>query len=66
MEVEAAKLPQMNSWVNHPVTGVGAPLMVIVTDLNDHHGWSRDQIADWLDEMHDKGLDLSFNIKEKI
>ena len=33
----------------------------IVLDLFDHEGWSREQIADWLDDLHDEGkVDLSF------
>jgi hypothetical protein len=61
MERQASKLPQMESWVEHPVSGVKAPLGVIITNLNDHTKWSRDQIADWLDMIHDnEELDLSF------
>ena len=67
MEREAAKLPNINAYARHPVTSTLAPLWVIVTNLNDHHKWSRDQIADWLDDLNDEGVvDLSFKEKESI
>ena len=28
----------------------------VIIHLNDSHYWSREKIADWLDEMHDKGI----------
>lgn len=28
----------------------------IIIHLNDYHRWSRDRIADWIDELHDKGI----------
>lgn len=28
----------------------------IVQHLNDHHGWTREAIADWIDDLHDKGI----------
>jgi hypothetical protein len=37
--------------VVHPVTKDSEPLYGVVTDLNDHHGWTREQIADWLQEL---------------
>lgn len=33
----------------------------MIIHLNDHHHWSRERIADWVDEFEDKeGVDLSF------
>lgn len=38
-------------------------LMDAIMHLNDHHEWSRERIADWLDELHDSGLvDLEFKV----
>lgn len=30
-------------------------LMNVIMHLNDFHEWSRQKIADWIDELHDKG-----------
>lgn len=62
-EREALSLPCMDQWVEHPITRAMAPMWICITNLNDHEGWSREQIADWLDRLNDGGLDLSF--KEK-
>lgn len=57
----SAKLPGFDVGVVHPVTGVNVLLGPTVIGLNDKYGWSRDQIADWLDSLHESGtLDLSF------
>ena len=40
------------------------PLTKIIIHLNDRHRWSREKIADWLDEIHDKGL-VDLTMKEK-
>lgn len=40
-------------------------LFLMIQHLNDLHKWSRDEIADWLDKLHDDGkVDLSFKIEE--
>ena len=42
-------------------TATGSKLMHYVIHLNDYHKWSRDQIADWLDKLHDDGvIDIAF------
>lgn len=33
----------------------GHNLYNIIIHLNDKHGWTREKIADWLDELHDRG-----------
>jgi hypothetical protein len=60
----AVMMPSMNVYVQHPVMNCNLPLCVVITDLNDHCKWSRERIADWLDKLHDDGLDLSFTEKE--
>ena len=61
----AMRLPGINQWVPSPVGGNKTPIWAIIPYLNDHKGWSREKIADWLDSLHDEGTaDLSFDIKE--
>lgn len=33
-----------------------AKLWSVVQHLNDYHKWSRDKIADWIDDLHDRGI----------
>lgn len=48
-----------------PECGEGTDLITVIIELNDTHGWSRERIADWVDELHDNGwLDLSFKEKD--
>lgn len=46
--------------VAHPVDGRKAALRGVIMDLNDRHGWTREQIADWLET-----LDININMKPK-
>lgn len=34
----------------HPISGGRGDLWWLISDLNDNHHWSREQIADWLRE----------------
>jgi hypothetical protein len=36
---------------NHPVKDHETDVATIIMDLNDCHGWTREQIADWLDTL---------------
>lgn len=67
-------LPAMKSRVDHPqkhmrflTSHKGCPdsssLKHMVIHLNDVHKWTREQIADWMDELHDAGLiDIEFKV----
>lgn len=45
----------------HPFISRKQTLWGLIQHLNDRHKWSREQIADWLDKLHDDGaVDLSF------
>lgn len=46
--------------VKHPVTGEAHSLRGVIMNLNDGHGWTREQIADWLET-----LDIDINMKPK-
>lgn len=35
-----------------------------IIHLNDVHKWSREQIADWLETLEEKGIDLAFKEKD--
>lgn len=75
----AYELPAVRSMVKHPPMGdplsyVGkllkckgheeADLMSMVIHLNDQHKWTREKIADWIDELHDSGIiDAEFHIE---
>ncbi|UUG69428.1 hypothetical protein SEA_SHAM_101 [Streptomyces phage Sham] len=54
---DVAKLPGVTEEVKHPVTGRQALLWNVIVDLNDRHGWSREQIADWVETLD---IDISF------
>lgn len=45
---------RFNQKVKCPVTGRQGPLSNVVITLNDHHGWTREQIADWLETLDDQ------------
>lgn len=69
--VLSKKLPGMDYVTSCPEHGK-CYLMVLenslwnmVQHVNDHHKWTVDQIADWLDDLHDSGkVDLSFKLKD--
>jgi hypothetical protein len=71
MEQAARELPGMNQQVYCPVscdvswTLVTSSLKSTIIHLNDYHRWSRDDIADWLDELADAGIiDIDFPTPE--
>lgn len=49
----ALDIPGLNKVVKHPVTGNSTSIYNIIINLNDHHEWTREQIADWLDTLDD-------------
>lgn len=60
-ESMSALLPGYKQLVIHPIWRLPARLGSVIINLNDQCKWSRDQIADWLDTLHDSGtIDLSF------
>lgn len=80
LEVEVSKkskqLPGMDTVVDLPCsceylcdhrTGKPTPSTAwrVVQHLNDRHKWSREKIADWLDELHDSGkINIEFDTPE--
>jgi hypothetical protein len=55
----SATLPGVNLIVKHPVTGFESRLRDIIIDLNDFHTWSREAIADWIENVADT-KDIAF------
>jgi hypothetical protein len=55
----AAVIPGINASVKHPGTQMAEPVRDIIISLNDQFGWSREQIADWLDTLD---VDLRFPV----
>lgn len=68
-------LPGMNEMVDCPACGYDKHLDATVgpqqrstvwrtvQHLNDRHRWTRESIADWLDELHDNGVvDIEFDV----
>ena len=53
----ASVVPGLEQTVRHPITGAEVTVRTAVISLNDGHGWSREQIADWLDSLD---VDLRF------
>lgn len=62
------ELPGIRDRAVHPITGFTHPLRNIIMNLNDSYKWTREQIADWLDEISDptgeSGPDIRFKLKE--
>lgn len=52
------QLPGVKENVKHPISKTVAPLEKIIIDLNDHHKWTLNQIADWIET-----LDIDINFK---
>lgn len=67
LAILAESLPGIQRMVAHPLTGNKGTLYSVIMSLNDGHKWSREQIADWLDEISDPedkdGPDLRFRPK---
>lgn len=63
-------LPGLFEHVKHPVTGEQVLLRTTIINLNDVHKWTRDQIADWLDEISDptgeNGPNLCFDLESEV
>jgi hypothetical protein len=54
---EVKKLPGLDTLVKHPVVSGKFSIKTLIMDLNDNHGWTREQIADWLETLD---VDLRF------
>lgn len=52
-------MPGAGEYVKHPVLGETLRLHTVIMNLNDAHGWTREEIADWLDTLD---IDLSFKV----
>jgi hypothetical protein len=50
--------PAIEAEVKHPVSGIVMPLGFVIMNLNDHCGWDRGRVADWLET-----LDVDINIE---
>jgi hypothetical protein len=46
--------PDFQKAVLHPVDDIYLNLMSTITNLNDAHGWTREEIADWLDTLDEQ------------
>lgn len=46
-----AQIPGLMQFVKHPVSGTMSRLDSAIMSLNDNHGWTRERIADWLEEQ---------------
>lgn len=44
------RFPVLTRRVKHPVQEVTSELISILVSLNDSHGWTRERIADWLEQ----------------
>lgn len=62
----ARKLPGVGEMVKHPVTGQEDELYGVIMSLNDSHDWTREQIADFVDNLPiDTSFDTSVEDKKK-
>ena len=55
------ELPGVHELVKSPVSGLTRTLQDVIIELNDNHGWSRNQVADWLETLD---IDITFKPKE--
>ncbi len=55
----ASELPGISLQVKHPETGKMLPLYNVIMNLNDYYKWSREKIADWIENVCDT-KDISF------
>jgi hypothetical protein len=63
MEYLSQRLPGAWALVDHPihVDGLKWPLYQVIILLNDVYKWTREEIADWVEGLQDKGeIDASF------
>lgn len=63
VSILAKSLPGMEQQIMCPRCDFGNSMYHIVQHLNDHHKWSRDKIADWLDDLADRGM-INIDFKE--
>lgn len=57
------KLPGVDIIAVNPVNGVKSTLHSTIINLNDEHKWSREDIAQWIENTFDI-KDISFNVEE--
>jgi hypothetical protein len=43
--------PESLNIVTHPIYKNNCCLFIAITELNDIHNWTREQIADWIDSL---------------
>jgi len=55
-------LPGLTAEVKHPATGRLCRLEDAIISLNDQHGWSREQVADWLETLD---VDITFKVNNE-
>jgi len=56
-------LPGLNEACVHPVTHEQTTVKYAIINLNDHHKWTREQVADWLETLD---VDLRFKSPDAI
>lgn len=54
------RIPDLDKEVNHPVQCFDFPVFLIMDVLESKYGWSREDIADWLDDINPSEALLSF------
>lgn len=61
----ASDLPGITLIVKHPVTGKSGQLYNVIMSLNDQYKWTREKVADWIEEACDT-KDISFKVPEEL
>jgi hypothetical protein len=56
------QLPALSEIVTNPVSKMRGALKSVIVNLNDAQGWTREQIADWVETLD---IDISFRVKEE-
>lgn len=52
--------PEVSCKHVYDFKGKSTSVMDMVMHLNDYHRWTREQIADWIDELAEQGMDFDF------
>ena len=56
--------PFTNIFIPHPVGQTRIPVYAILYNLNDHHRWTRERIADWVATIEPQEVEVIEVVKE--
>ena len=48
--------PQLSIITSNPCSQINGQLVICISTLNDQYNWSREKIADWIEDLENKGV----------